>query len=57
MIFCHECKVEEMIDFSDAEDWRCPKCNQPERLNPKTLFKGYDSPNSEYKRNPRTIQK
>ena len=36
MIFCHECKVQEMIDFAEAEDWRCPKCNQPERLNPET---------------------
>ena len=31
MIFCHECKVEEMIDDYYSDDWKCPRCNQPER--------------------------
>lgn len=35
MIFCKKCGVEEMIDFADAEDWKCPICNQPERLSEK----------------------
>jgi hypothetical protein len=49
MIFCHGCKVEEMIDFGDAEDWKCPKCNQPERLNPETWNKrlAYKKPDIE----------
>ena len=31
MIYCHECKVEEMIDDYYSDEWKCPKCNQPER--------------------------
>lgn len=30
LIFCDKCKIEEMIDLGDAEDWTCPKCNGPE---------------------------
>lgn len=32
MVFCHKCMVDEMIDFGDLEDWRCPKCNQGEGM-------------------------
>lgn len=31
MIFCHGCKIEEMIDDYYSDEWKCPKCNQPER--------------------------
>jgi hypothetical protein len=31
MIFCHPCKIEEMIDDYYSDEWKCPKCNQPER--------------------------
>ncbi len=34
MIFCQDCNIEEMIDFGDAEDWKCPKCHQAEHRKP-----------------------
>lgn len=38
MIFCNKCKVEEMVDDYYSDEWKCPKCNQPERLNPGGAF-------------------
>ena len=39
MIFCHQCKVEEMVDDYYSDEWKCPKCNQPERSKREDLIK------------------